>query len=29
VLSPAGVRREGIERQLAERVDGSITAFGE
>jgi DNA polymerase I len=29
VLSPTGFRREGIERQLADRVDGSITAFGE
>ncbi|KPN31497.1 DNA polymerase [Halolamina pelagica] len=28
VLAPAGVRREGIETQLADRVDGSLSAFG-
>jgi len=28
VLAPAGFRREDIEEQLAERVDGSISAFG-
>ena len=27
VLAPAGVRREGIEARLADRVDGSLSAF--